>query len=110
MNYKSKRWRQKREKILKRDHYLCQINLRYGRFRNADTVHHILPAEYFPQYEWKDWNLISVSTEAHNTLHDRETHKLTAEGMKLAERTLRRHGMEQDLPAGEWDILMQAGH
>ena len=53
MNYKSKRWRRKRESVLRRDGYQCQISLRYGKRVEADTVHHILPADKFPEYD--DW-------------------------------------------------------
>lgn len=81
--YKSKKWRLKREKILKRDGYMCQISKRYGKRIDADTVHHIYPLSDYPEYAFCDWNLISVSNKMHNTLHDRNTNKLTAEGEKL---------------------------
>lgn len=93
MNYKSKRWRRKRESILRRDGYQCQISLRYGKRVEADTVHHILPADKFPEYEWEDWNLISLSKEVHNKMHHRDTQELTAEGRKLMERTARSKGI-----------------
>lgn len=87
MDYKSKRWVAKRRKILRRDKYLCQISLRYGRRVEADTVHHIYPAAQYPQYAFCDWNLISVSRQAHNRLHNRNDNSLTAEGIALMERT-----------------------
>ena len=88
MDYKSKRWEKKREKILRRDKYLDKIAARYGRTEEAELVHHIYPAEDYPEYAWEDWNLISVSRKTHNKLHDRNTDKLTAEGTKLMERTV----------------------
>ena len=51
--------------------------------RDADTVHHIYPAEEYPEYEWMDWNLISVSRATHNRLENRKTGELTKEGRML---------------------------
>lgn len=91
MDYTSRRWIRLREKILKRDNYQCQYSKRYGRRVQANTVHHIFPVETYPQYEWCEWNLISLSAEAHNIMHDRDTHELTDEGKKLQNRTRRHH-------------------
>lgn len=93
MDYHSKKWERKRAKILRRDGYICQLSKRYGKIRQADTVHHIFPCEYFPEYQWEDWNLISVCNAEHNALHDRDTHKLTEKGMALLARTARRRGI-----------------
>lgn len=92
----SKRWIRLRGFILARDQYLDQIEKRYGRRVEADTVHHIFPREWFPEYTFSEWNLISVSRDTHNRLHDRTTHKLTDEGWKLLERTSRKRGMDID--------------
>lgn len=86
MDYTSKRWLRLRQKILKRDNYMCQYSKRYGRMKQADTVHHILPVELYPQYQWCEWNLISLSKEAHNIMHDRDSHELTDEGKRLQKR------------------------
>lgn len=93
VDYKSTRWKKKRESILRRDEYRCTNCRRYGRFRNATTVHHICPVEFFPQYEWESWNLTSLCSTCHDKMHDRETHKLTAEGQRLLEKTSRAHGL-----------------
>ena len=90
MDYTSKRWHRLRQKILKRDNYICQYNKRFGRLVEANTVHHIYPAETYPQYEYCEWNLISLSKEAHNIMHDRDSHELTDEGLKLQERLKRK--------------------
>ena len=50
--YDNKRWKKKREKILKRDGYLCRESKRYGKRVGATTVHHIYPAEAYPEYAW----------------------------------------------------------
>lgn len=54
----------------------------------ADLVHHIYPVDEFPEYAFEPWNLISVSRAAHNKLHDRDSDKLTAEGVALMRRTI----------------------
>ena len=94
MNYDSLRWQRKRAKILRRDKYMCQLSKRYGKFRQAQVVHHIFPAADYPEYMWEDWNLISITTEMHNKLHDRNTDKLTRMGMDLMKRTARKQGIE----------------
>ena len=91
MDYNSKRWQRLRERILKRDNYMCQYSKRYGRRTQANTVHHIYPAEKYPEYQWCEWNLISLSSEAHNMMHDRDSHELTSEGKRLQDR-LKRQG------------------
>ena len=92
--YESKKWKKKRSSILRRDKYICQMSLRYGKLMQADTVHHIFPMELFPEYAWCDWNLISLSKRMHNACHDRDTHELSREGIALLKRTARKRGME----------------
>ena len=87
-DYYGFKWKKKREKILRLDGYKCRIAARYGRIEEANTVHHIYPADEYPEYAWCDWNLISVSLANHNRLEDRQTGKLTAMGMALQRRTI----------------------
>ena len=91
--YDSPRWKRLRARVLKRDGYICQLSKRYGRLEQATTVHHIFPREKYPEYQWEAWNLISVSTEMHDRLHNRQTHQLSAEGERLRVRTATRHGV-----------------
>lgn len=93
MDYKSRRWRKLRERILKRDGYMCQESKRYGKMVEANTVHHIFPVSRFPEYQWREWNLISLSTAAHNRMHIRDTDELTEEGTRLMKRTARKQGI-----------------
>lgn len=93
MDYKSKRWKRIRERVLRRDGYMCQISKRYGRHVEANTVHHIFPASKYPEFQWCEWNLISVCEAAHNKLHIRDSQELTDEGQALMERTALRRGM-----------------
>lgn len=87
MDYYGGRWKKKRKKILRMDGYICQVAKRYGRTEEATVVHHIYPADKYPEYAWCDWNLISVSLATHNKLENRETGELTKMGMELQRRT-----------------------
>ena len=78
--YNTARWARKREVILRRDGYRCREAARYGKLVEADTVHHIWPVELYPEYAWASWNLVSLSREAHNAMHDRVTGELTERG------------------------------
>lgn len=73
--------------VLRLDGYRDRIAARYGRNVEANTVHHIYPVEYYPEYAWEIWNLIAVSEQTHNKLHIRDTHELTEEGKRLMRRT-----------------------
>ena len=97
------RWTNLRAFILRRDKYLDQVALRYGKRIEAQVVHHIFPREFFPQYTYAAWNLISVSTKTHNELHVRDSHKLTAKGYELLVRTARKNNIE--LPSGLRELL-----
>lgn len=94
--YHTQRWKKLRQWILRRDGYRCQIAKRYGKSVPADTVHHIFPLEEYPDYKWCDWNLIAVSVEAHERLHNRMTRELTKEGMDLLIRTARKERIDLD--------------
>lgn len=83
MDYQSGKWKKKRAHILRLDGYRDRVAAMYGRSGDADTVHHIYPAEEYPEYEWMDWNLISVSRATHNRLENRKTGELTKEGRML---------------------------
>lgn len=88
MDYNSPRWRRLRERVLRKAGYRCQWAKRFGRREQATTAHHIWPAEDFPEYAWQEWNLIALSQESHNAMHDRNTGKLTAAGEQLRRRTI----------------------
>ena len=91
--YGSKRWKAIREKALRRDGYKCQLSWRYGKMRQAEVVHHIFPRDEFPEYQYSLWNLISLTREKHNTLHDRNTDELTEAGKELLRKTARKNGI-----------------
>lgn len=94
--YNSKKWYEKRKHILIRDKWLDQVALMDGVRLEADTVHHILPKEDFPEYQWCDWNLISVNGRITHKgrLHEKFTGKLTKLGKKLMRQTAQLHGVK----------------
>ena len=96
--YDTKRWDSKRAYVLRRDGYMCRECARIGKHIPANTVHHIFPVEYFPEYQNEDWNLISVCAACHNEIHDRQEHTLSEKGIELLRRTARKKGIA--LPPG----------
>lgn len=82
-DYQGSRWKKKRQHILKLDHYKDRVAEMFGRTEEATTVHHIYPAEEYPEWRWSDWNLISVSQATHNKLENRKTGELTSLGKML---------------------------
>ena len=67
--YHSTAWNRKREQIFKRDNYMCVECKRYGRQRQAVTVHHIKHYEDFPELALVDSNLVSLCAACHNKAH-----------------------------------------
>ncbi|MGN1048829.1 MAG: HNH endonuclease [Eubacteriales bacterium] len=73
--YDSVKWNRKREKILRRDKYLCVECRRYGRKDKngkpirATIVHHIKPRETNPELSLIDSNLESLCAACHNKKH-----------------------------------------
>lgn len=92
--YKSGRWLRVRARVLRRDGYVCQESRRFGRVRQADTVHHVFPRELFPEWQWEMWNLVSLAGDVHDQMHDRVTGELTEKGRQLLRRVARRQGVE----------------
>lgn len=86
--YRSRAWQIKRKAILRRDGYLCKLSRRYGKTCPAETVHHIYPLDLYPEHALCEWNLISVSSEMHNRLHNREDGSLSADGESLMRVTI----------------------
>ena len=68
-DYHSPRWKRKRAAILRRDGYLCQECKRYGRRRQATTVHHIRHADEYPELAYTDNNLVSLCSTCHQKAH-----------------------------------------
>lgn len=98
MDYTSGRWKAKRRKILKRDSYQCQYSKRFGKRVDATTVHHIYPASQYPEFRWCNWNLIALSSSAHERMHDKKSGKLTKEGEELKKTADRRKKQERSKP------------
>ena len=84
--YKRGKWKHKRERILRRDEYMCQECKRYGKTTPASTVHHIIPIEARLELALVSANLISLCDSCHNSFHDRTTGALTAAGERWKEK------------------------
>ena len=88
--YADKRWTDKRERILRRDLYLCQACKRYGRSTQASTVHHIIPLHWclsnIPALALASDNLLSLCASCHDQIHARQTDTLTENGCALVDR------------------------
>ena len=67
--YRSKRWEKLRASVLRRDGYLCQECRRYGRMKQAQTVHHIKHLDEYPELAYDPKNLQSLCLQCHNRLH-----------------------------------------
>ena len=87
--YKSKRWKEKREKILRRDEYLCRECKRYGKATPATTVHHVIPIERDRSLKLNSNNLISLCEQCHNKMHDRGNDNLTELGKQWVDRVFK---------------------
>lgn len=87
-DYYGEKWKKKRKHVLRLDGFVCQIAKRYGRTEEATVVHHIYPADEYPEWAWEDWNLISVSLATHNKLENRKSGELTEMGISLQRRTV----------------------
>lgn len=85
---RNKRWQAVRKLALKRDGYLCRESARYGKVVDANVVHHVWPAEDYPEYAYELWNLLSLSQAQHDAMHDRITRALTPLGERWRRRTI----------------------
>ena len=92
--YDGKRWQMLRQSILRRDGYMCQECKRYGKHIEGQHVHHILPREDFPQYQYSTWNLTTLCTNCHNKMHNRTDKTLTNKGKELVRRVCRAQNID----------------
>ena len=92
--YLTPKWQRKRAAILRRDKYQCQECKRYGRMREAKTVHHIKHLEDHPELAYEDSNLISLCHACHNKAHPEKgsqgTRKYSNTGNAYGERGRKR--------------------
>lgn len=49
-DYHCSKWKKKRNRILRKDRYKCQIAKWVGKSEEANTVHHIYPAKDYLEY------------------------------------------------------------
>lgn len=82
---------------MRRDGYMCQLSKRYGKYVQAQVVHHIFPRDEFPEYQYEPWNLISLTIEQHQRMHDRTNGLLSKDGIDLLRKTARKNGIDVPL-------------
>lgn len=87
---------------MQRDGWQCQLAKARGQNIPAVTVHHIFPRSEYPEYQWCEWNLISLSCEAHNLMHDRDSDRLSDRGRLLMLET----AAKKNLDTGERTTLV----
>lgn len=78
--YKTSKWKAKRERILRRDEYMCRECSRFGKSVLAATVHHIFPLDQEPSLRLASDNLLSLCNKCHDKMHDRTNDQLTKLG------------------------------
>jgi 5-methylcytosine-specific restriction protein A len=71
MFYKRKRHLKWREKVLRRDKYLCRECAKYGRRTSATHAHHILSVEEHPEMRYVVSNGVSLCGGCHNKIEPR---------------------------------------
>lgn len=94
--YSSTRWKKLRESVLRRDRYQSVLSSRYSPIaKPAQVVHHIFPREWWPEYQWSPWNLISITLKEHQELHG-DNGELTRKGVDLLKRTAQKQCIDAD--------------
>lgn len=77
--YNSSDWKNKRQKILERDHYECQWCKAAGRVTVVDQstleVDHIKELEEHPELALDNDNLRTLCKDCHNKRHDRMNYR-----------------------------------
>jgi 5-methylcytosine-specific restriction protein A len=68
--YHTSRWARLREVIMIKYDHLDLYALRHKVIRPADTIHHIVPAKEDPSRFFDPTNLIPVSRESHDEIHE----------------------------------------
>ncbi|MGI6634192.1 MAG: HNH endonuclease [Christensenellales bacterium] len=76
--YKSMEWERLRLQVLRMDHFECQRHKERGRYKRANTVHHVLELKDRPDLATSIWHegkrqLISLCKECHEEVHGYRT-------------------------------------
>ena len=67
--YQSARHKAWRDKVMRRDKYLCQECLRYGKRVAATHAHHVKPREDYPELQYDVSNGRALCMGCHNKEH-----------------------------------------
>lgn len=84
--YKSRSWLDLRESVLEQFHYECQECCKQGKYKRAETVHHINEVKKRPDLALSEYyidsmtgekkrNLIPLCNDCHNKAHERMGYK-----------------------------------
>lgn len=92
--HKNPKWLKLRKSILRRDGYMCQYCKRYGKCRQAEHVHHMLPREFYPEYTYSPWNLISLCGSCHDIMHNRSDRTLSDKGKEILKIFARKNNID----------------
>ena len=76
---------------------MCAECRRYGKHTQGNHVHHILPREQFPQYQYDPRNLITLCDACHDRMHYRSDRTLTDKGKELARRIIRKYNINESI-------------
>lgn len=91
--YDSAKWVHLRDSVLRAAEYKDQLEYRQGRNVPAEVVHHIFPREKYPEYQLARWNLIAISKDTHERLHNRFGEDLSFLGWELLQETAQKQGI-----------------
>lgn len=69
--YKTKAHREWRDKVLRRDKYMCRECARYGKRTDATHAHHVIPRSERPDLARVVSNGIALCTSCHDKLEPR---------------------------------------
>ena len=70
-HYWSAKHRAWRKSVLRRDKYLCQECLRYGRKTPAEQAHHKKPRRDYPDLQYDVSNGVALCTKCHDKIEPR---------------------------------------
>lgn len=94
-DYHTQRWKNLRQYVMTKYNGLDIYQLyKYHRAVPADTAHHIQPAAEKPERFYSDQNLIPVSRQSHEEIHNRYKHERQADVIKELQRY--KHMFEED--------------
>ena len=78
--HNTKKWKHKTQVVKRRDGYECRECRKYGRSVDGVLVHHVYPADDYPDLFYNTNNLITLCYSCHELMHDRSLKSITELG------------------------------